>query len=404
MAEAALSGEGLSPDTPSVERCLVDLVAAVESATWEVARCREVTSLTTDSGQALRFDDVVVAPVLASISAHREEAAHLIAEVIPHSQDCYGRERPDAFGPPHSIIVARHEAATPHETPRKPTHQIDRFLFATRLLYAGTCESVCEVQGKTSLVGWCGPVVVHFRGAAGYSSPTGMLRRIVRLGDRDIGRFSGLAKAILAADVEPRGGRFPSLATAMRRFQMSYHAHSWDEQIIDLAIALEAALSGSAQTDVVLRLKTRAAALVATDDDPVQVIFGDIAKLYKIRSQLVHGRRLSEEALTNDARAISTVPEGSPVGLALAHAVERFRDLVRRSLLARIALAAHSPAIWKPGEDNDVDAKLADPAERERWRSALLSVLASFDAAFAIGEPQPEPEFLGGDAGVDSGG
>ena len=47
---------------------------------------------------------------------------------------------------------------------------------------------------------------------------------------------------------------------AKHRFLTSYHAYAWHEQIVDLAIAFEAALSGTDKSDVSLRLKSRAAA------------------------------------------------------------------------------------------------------------------------------------------------
>ena len=115
VAEAVLSREELSPDSPSVERCLSDLVSVIEADSWEVACCREVTSLTTGTGQPLEFEDVMVNPVVASASDHSREAADLIAEVIPHSQSCYDRESPGGFGPPHSIVVARDNAKRPFD-------------------------------------------------------------------------------------------------------------------------------------------------------------------------------------------------------------------------------------------------------------------------------------------------
>ena len=394
VAEAALREEKLSPDASCVEKCLSDLVAVVEADSSEVACCREVTSLTTDDGQALELEHVTVEPLTASADSHSREAADLIAEVVPHSQSCFDRATPDGFGPPHSIVVARDNATEPFERAKELSRQIDQFLLTTRLLHAGTCESAYEVQGRTSLVGRFDPTLVRFRGGAGYFSPTGMLRRTVRLESRDTERFSGLATAMSAAEGEPRGRLVTSFGMATHKFQVSYHAHSWDEQIVDLATAFEATLSGHSRTDVILRLKTRAAALLATDNDPAGAIFRDIDKLYEIRSRLIHGSALSGKDLTKAVTAISTVPD-SPSGIAVAHAVERLRDLVRRALLARIALASCTPPLWMLGEDTGVDAHLADMTTRESWRSALLGVLESFDAAFAIDKPRASLGFLG---------
>jgi len=394
VAEAAFRREELSPDASCVARCLSDLVAAVDADSSEVACCREVTSLTTEDGQPLEFEDITVKPVTASASSHRREASDRIAEVIPHFQSCNDQEEQGGFGPPHSIVVARETATDPFEQAKELSGRIDRFLLATRLLHAGTCESAYEIQGRTSLVGRFDPTLVRFRGGAGYLSPTGMLRRIVCLEARDPQRFKGLAEAMSAAEGEPRGWLVTSFGMATRKLQMSYHAHSWDEQLVDLSTAFEAALSGRARTDVLLRLKTRAAALLATDSDPARAIFRDIGRLYDIRSRLIHGSALSGKDLTKAVTAISTVPD-SPSGLAVAHAVERLRDLVRRALLARVALASCNPPLWMLGEDKGVDAHLADMTTRENWRSALLGALESFDAAFAIDKPRTPLGFLG---------
>jgi len=64
---------------------------------------------------------------------------------------------------------------------------------------------------------------------------------------------------------------------------MSFHAHAWHEQLVDLATALEGALAGSDTSDLTLRLRTRAAALLSTPNDPAAAIFKDTRALYGIR-------------------------------------------------------------------------------------------------------------------------
>jgi hypothetical protein len=180
-----------------------------------------------------------------------------------------------------------------------------------------------------------------------------------------------------------------SFGIALQKFQLSYHAHAWYEQLVDLATALEAALSGKDTTDVLLRLRNRAAALLATDRDPAHAVFADVGTLYSLRSSLVHGGELSEKQLRKLITRVSTVPRNAPLGTATGYAVDRMRDLVRRSVLARICLAADGDdSLWPLAEDPGVDAALADDDTRALWRRRWRARLASFDALFAADRPR----------------
>lgn len=254
-------------------------------------------------------------------------------------------------------------------------------------------SSLYEVQGETSLVRRFDPTLVRFRGTAGSLSAPSMLRRTIRLEPPDQERVTGLAKAIAAAEEEPQGMLLSAFGMAKHRFQMSYHSHAWYEQIVDLATAFEAALSGVSTTDVLLRLKTRASALLATDTDPAGAIFKDIGILYGLRSKLVHGNALTHKGLARDAKKITTVPDDSPPGLAVDHAVDRLRDLVRRALLARICLATCNPPLWNLSEDKGIDALLADAPTRDKWSSTWRNVLGSFNAYESVDRPRTAVDF-----------
>ena len=396
VAEVALNGENWSPDAPSVEACLSSLVAAIEADSWEVACCREVTHLTTADGQLLDLADVTVIPLLAPAADHSREADRAITNVIPHAQSSYGRDPPIGWDPPHSVVIARHHSAELLDSARvQPlSRRIERFLFAARLLHAGTCDSLYEVQGETSLVRRFKPMLAHFRGSAGFLEPASMVRRTTRLEPSDVGRFAGLAEIIAAVEREPRGMLLSSFGMAKHRFQMSYHAHAWYEQIVDLTIALEATLSGKDKTDVLLRLRTRSAALLATETDPAGAIFKDVGLLYELRSKLIHGNAFKPQRLTKVSKSITTVPGDSPPGEAVDHAVDRLRDLVRRALLARMCLATCEPPLWPLDEDEGVDAQLADTSTRKKWCSTWRDALRSFDAHGSVDRPRTAVSFI----------
>lgn len=387
IAEAALKGEELSPFAPCVDSCIEALSSEIEADNWEVACCREVTHLTTTSSQPIEFSNVTIFPLVAPAHDHSREASGIIAQVIPHSQSAYGRESPGTWNPPQAIVVARGVDGKPFDLVKDLSRQIDIFLLAARLLHAATSTSVYEVQGGTSLVRQFAPTLARFRGNTDSMIPTSMLRRTTRIEPRDSQRFDGLARAIAAAEKTPKDKLVTSFGMAIHKFQLSFHAHNWQEQIVDLTTALEATLSGTKRSDVVHRLKTRATALLATGNDPAGAIFDDIGHLYEIRSQLIHGGTFSEKQLMKSVNSITTVPD-TMAGTAVDHAVDRLRDLVRRALLARIALATCDPPLWRFGGDKGIDAALADDTTRGDWRSAWHGELESYDAADSVERPR----------------
>lgn len=91
--------------------------------------------------------------------------------------------------------------------------------------------------------------------------------------------------------------------------------------------------------------------------------------------------------LLRDIRKVSTVPEDVPDREAVAHAVERLRDLVRRALLARICLATGDRPRWPLHTDESIDAVLVDDECRRAWREAWRDALATIDAPAAADRP-----------------
>lgn len=373
----------------ALEETLRDLASAVDTSSCEVACCRVVSHMTTTDGQALDIAGVRVVPIAVPPHNQAFETHDVINSVIPGAARAYAREEPYVFAPPESVVIMRGTGSEPFEDATRLSHRIERFLLCVRLLQAGTCESAYEVQGETCRVRRLDPVLVRFRGAGpGFGSPTSMVRRTVRLGAEDSPRLAGIAALLEAALQERPGMVFTSFAMAVRKFQLSYHSHAWYEQLVDLATALEATLSGTATTEVLLRLRGRAATLLSTDRDQAATIFDDIDHLYEIRSKLVHGGEISEKKLLNLLRAISTVPKDIRFGVALAHAVDRLRDLVRRSLLMRLCLASGDDPMWPISNGRSIDPMLMDDTLRKQWRSAWHQKLASFGAEAAADRPR----------------
>ena len=110
------------------------------------------------------------------------------------------------------------------------------------------------------------------------------------------------------------------------------------DAVIDLSIGLEATLSGSDTSDVSLRLRTRAADLLAATDDPGNVIYDDVKALYGLRSGIVHGSVLKPSKLTRLIGSVSSAERACNPGEQVALVLDRWRDLLRRAILARARL------------------------------------------------------------------
>jgi len=173
----------------------------------------------------------------------------------------------------------------------------------------------------------------------------------VRLTGDEGGAFAALGDLIDAADVKREEMAATSFDVALSKFNRSNSSDSPYEHLVDLATALEAALIGAeSETEcLTLRLRNRTSALLATDDDPARALFDDVGLLYGLRSKLVHGGQIKQKDLQKTISRISTVPSETiehRFGVALGHAVDRMRDLVRRAILARVCVAAGPEPLW----------------------------------------------------------
>jgi hypothetical protein len=194
-----------------------------------------------------------------------------------------------------------------------------------------------------------------------------------------------LGQLIDAAAVGRKDKAATSFDVALYEFTHSYAPGAAHEHIVDLATALEAIVTGNdKETEAIsLRLRSRAAALLACKSAPAQTVFRDIQTLYGLRSQLVHGSCIGAADLEKRLRGISTVPSNAPSGVVWSFAVDRLRDLVRRLFLARLCLAEAPSPIWPFMDSTPVDALLSDEVERDRWRQTWRGRLATLGAAQA---------------------
>jgi hypothetical protein len=168
---------------------------------------------------------------------------------------------------------------------------------------------------------------------------------------------------------------------------------------VDLAAALEAILTGdNKETEgLTLRLRTRASALLATSEDPARNIFDDVAKLYDLRSRIVHGGQIKLADLHKIVSKILTVPldiADNALGFGLGHAVDRMHDLVRRAILAPLCLADKPDPLWPFIGQTSIDAILADDQQRAAWRTHWHYILGELGVGYAAELPRSAVSFF----------
>lgn len=392
VARCARDGE-FDANSPAVDESLAELLTVLGTRSYEVVCCRFVSHLTTATGAEVRIGDVTVVP-------EPEDQGRLerrIQEEIQGTASAFNREEPRPYDPPHALLITREETddGDPYAVSRRLSRRIERFLLLARLLTAGTVQSYYEVTGMTTLVARMGPEMGTFRKGVLDT----LVRRTVRLGGDEGSAFEKLDQLIDAADVKRTAMAATSFDVALSKFHRSHTSDSPYEHLVDLATALEAILAGgeSDNEGLTLRLRSRAAALLATDDDPAKALFDDVGLLYGLRSKLVHGGQIKQSELRKIIGRISTVPADATetqFGVAIGYAVDRMRDLVRRSILARLCLAAEPDPLWSFSGSTAVDAILADDAQRLAWRARWHDRLAALGVEAAAEPPRSAVDFL----------
>lgn len=262
--------------------------------------------------------------------------------------------------------------------------QIDRLLLALHLLYGATTANIYQVTGETTSVcrytahldvtpydEW--PVTV--RPAVVSSATVQPVERLLALYD----------------STEHRTARelVHGLEMAVIKFTGSFSPKPWFEKIVDLATALEAALSGTDKTDVTLRICTRAAHILSTDTDPPATIYADVKALYAMRSSLVHGSAISQRQRDRWLAAMSSSPEDRSPRMRTELAVDRLRDLVRRSILVRLLFNSEGRWPLRADPPPPVDQVWTDPRTADEWRQAWHQGAADLGAPEAAQPASP---------------
>jgi hypothetical protein len=374
------------PKSDAVSETIDELIVVLDSSTYEVVCCRFVSHIATDGEREINLGDITVVPEPPGFGGLTER----IAREIAGGWSAFNRDEPRPFDKPHALLIIRERTddLEPYEVAQRLSNKLERFLLLARLFSAGTVYSMFEVRGMTTLVSRMNPYMTEFRGSRT------LVRQTVWLDEQHAPAFEAIGELLDKADVKREGMAATSFDVALGKFNAAHHQENPYETLVDLATALEAILAGGeTETEgLTLRLRNRAAALLATNSDPAQAVFKDVGLLYGLRSKLVHGGQIKERDLRRDLGKISTMPEGEAedrFGVAIGYAVDRMRDLVRRAILARLCLAAEPDPIWPLSGTISVDALLSDDHMRGQWRARWHEKLTELRVE---GAANPPPE------------
>jgi hypothetical protein len=243
--------------------------------------------------------------------------------------------------------------------------KILRVVTALRLVTAGTINETSEFVGEPTMVHVIPPEAtpIPWEELFDWWHRPATIRAEM---------LPGIAR--VAALINDWGEDLPSLVPAIGRYNRSFRPAIWQDSVVDLAVALEAALAGDSQHELSLTLKSRAAHLLATGTDSETAIWDDVEDLYDMRSRVVHGDIIPKRRW-DAVLARARVPEKHFDRVRLSAAKDRWRDILRRAILARLTLAGYGEEerLWTAKPKAKVDRALADPIQRSAWREAFAA-------------------------------
>lgn len=297
-------------------------------------------------------------------------AERFIEQELPSAgHEVDSAHRIPAYHGPISLLVSTIAAADDYgDRVKVARKRIDEFISAVRLASASTMHAVMDIEGDPDFVRSTHPHITQ--------QPSWGFRLAYRPVTLSEAAGPGLSRlASLVSSWTGQGEWIPvGIAASRLNRSLDGHVPGLIDQVVDLAIGMEAALTGTDHTEVALRLRTRAADLLATDDDPPDSIYRDVKTLYDLRSTFVHGGSIRGKGLGKAISSVARTTETRFFAEKYLLALDRWRDLLRRAILARIALTtARVPwdAGGSPRQRLDVDQLLLRDGEREAWRQHI---------------------------------
>jgi len=294
----------------------------------------------------------------------------------------YGSREPRAF------LVGEQAGRDPWLVAHSLRPHLIHVSTALRLVTAASLIEPLEVYGQPQMVHTGGPVAT-----AVDPDHASYWRRVSIVRSEQLVGLEAIATQICELDKRPSEKIPPPIAVAISRFNRSHRGAAWADVVIDIAIGLEAALSTGEKDEITLRIRNRVAHLLARPGDSPADLFGDVGELLTIRGTVAHGDIVPPKRWAGlfEARGLTQVMVEDRRSVLF----DRWRDILRRAILARLLLAAGG-ASWTlrrpPGAG--VDATLINPAERRRWRGIIRRRAAELGIPSAIDRPPVLRDFL----------
>lgn len=390
VAAATLADEPYDIASPSVQATVdafVEKVRAVPRATvLQLVADVDVAHPPLPEGhQAPLGETLEVAG--ARVIRVENQAERFIERELPSAGYEVERSQVVVHPGPAVLLVATAEMLADYEARvNEARRRVRLLLIAIRLATGSTAHAVVDVAGEPNRVRWISPSITPLPGW-GFR----FAHRPVMLAKTNVPGLESLTSFIGSWGDDPN---WSAVRLALGRLSRSLDGHTpgFADQAVDLAIGLEAALAGTDKTEIGLRLRTRAADILATDANPPEAIYRDVKTLYDLRSTIVHGASLSVKTVE---KAIGSVTGASAARWPAEQyllALDRWRDLLRRAVLARIALTtAITPwsAGGKGGSQLDVDKYLLREIDRDAWREHIQAYWADRGLPLALNPPPP---------------
>lgn len=303
-------------------------------------------------------------------------------------------------GAKHGGLLWSYESGSDHhwEVTGPINDSIGRFMQSLRLATATTAPERMVWIGEPSMVHVTVPEAHPQTSGFGES----WWRRVATLTPEALPGLRRLAAMIDRLEgpppVKAKKGALPSVVIAIRRHSRSYRLSSWQDSVLELATAMEACLGPQRkEQEIGLTLRTRAAHLLAHDDsEQADAIYKDITDLYGVRSDIIHGSPEWTKDLPKlwSERGYAHVFERDRTHALL----DRWRDIVRRAISARLMLA--DPRLGTPlwplvGDETPVDRFLARRDRRDEWRARVVAGAAAYGLPLLADAAPPLIDYLG---------
>lgn len=326
-----------------------------------------LAGIQTSDGRDVRTKRLRVIPEGGRIDVQRE-----LEDLIPGAG--FGLQDADLFrvGLPTCLIVATADQPIASADPiygafsqagAVARERVEGLLSSARLATNGTIHVLAYANGESGPFQLYRARVQPFPG-----DPVTDVSRVVTVDAGLIHRLSQL-HAIWRTAVTTDEEIVPTLSIAVQRFNRSFGSAHWQERLIEVTIALEAALGQEDETaEVLLRLRTRAAALLADRADDAGQIFDDMGVIYELRSRVIHGSSQGARRLLARITRVPATASAPMPGIKAEVLIDRGLDLARRAILARLFLAQGTNPAWPLRGSKDLDKRLADDRERHHLR------------------------------------